>query len=616
MFKKIIFLITLCFVANLAQEQCQFPSCISYSESDACEVECFPNKNNTLLDSGNGTLINKLTLTNFTSLSDDFLNGSEIIDLVIDAGILTEISDYAFRGIIGLQKITFKNLENPSLIKSQLFEDLNETVTSFLVIESTLDEVKVSSLISELSSLSNLQTLGFKFNNLTSVNINVSLFENLQYLDLESNQIESAAVEGKFFVLILNSNNIKSTQDISLNVNGLIGLYIESNVISTLPANLFSSIDLQFASFASNNISNVDQNAFTSMTSLYWLRLTYNKLRNVSLNIPDRVLTLDLGYCDLGNFRASDLNVKSIENLVLVGNSIDELPDDFYSIVHSTKWIDLSNNFLKSASFLDNYRFEKLTELYLSNNKIESVTKSQLENAPALETIDLSDNYIKQIEFPVLLNLTKINLNSNLIKILNSTSFSSVTNLAKIQLAQNLITIVRSNTFSKNKELTELILDENYLSKFPNISTLYKLEYFSLKSQNGKLINIPDFAFERKLLKNDTTSELTIDLYDNAIKKVGDKAFCNRFSSFLAAQKVTLRLMGPKKIHRCKLPQFKSNSVIISTKYKADCFLQAYGAKYNVQFESENPSNCSNLTIKKDLCSSRKRYSCPLPLVN
>lgn len=175
-----------------------------------------------------------------------------------------------------------------------------------------------------------------------------------------------------------------------------------------------------------------------------------------------------------------------------------------------------------------------------------------------------------------------------------------------MDLGNNSLSEIDSDSFISNKDLKELILNDNYLSTIPKITQLEKLTILNLKNQHGKLRVIPDYAFERK----ENNSEISIYLNDNSIKKVSSKAFCNRFSQSIAGKSIFIQMNNINLVHKCMFSQFNSQKVLISTKKRAYCYNQAYGSKYNIKFESIEPSYCSDMTIKKDLCSKRKQYIC------
>lgn len=186
---------------------------------------------------------------------------------------------------------------------------------------------------------------------------------------------------------------------------------------------------------------------------------------------------------------------------------------------------------------------------------------------------------------------------------------NSFPELLRLDLSFNQITEIDSDSFNGNKNLAELNLEGNYLSQIPDISQLQNLDTLNLNSQNGKLREIPDFAFER--YQNVSNSYINIYLYDNYIRKINNKAFCNRLANSIADSSVFIQLNNINGIHKCMLAQFNSNSVFISTKRRVHCFIQAYGKKYNVDFRSEIPDNCEDMSIKKDFCARRTQYFCP-----
>lgn len=603
--KLIILLFSLLIKNFEAQNSCPFPSCSSYISLVGCIVECTANENSSFPEPGEKNEINTLILSGFSSIPDNAFNNLQVSKVEIDASQLTSISDSAFNGVSGLVSLTFKNLNNANLIKNSFLQSLN--LNFFGVTNSFLTNESIINIISELKSLGEISFAG---NNLTYVNL--TLDQEINTLNFEQNLLSNIYLEGKVRRLILDSNEIESTSNIDLSkVTSIESISLNYNRLEYLSTNLFNSKDFKNISFAFNSINQIDSNAFTSMVSLQSVDLSGNSLTGMSLNFPSGISSLILDNCELGNFSTSDLGVSSISEISLAYNKIAKLPEDFSQIVRNAIYINLMGNYLQDVSFLQEQRYNNLLALNLAGNKISSLSQVYLENISNLNQLTLVNNLIEQVEFGSLNNLRILELNFNRIKRINQSSFGRLENLISLDLSNNLLEEIEVESFANNKNLLELKLNGNYLKTIPDISELSSLSLLSMEFQNRRLGKIENFAFDRKLAGNGQNTVLNIKLYENYIQRIGDNAFCNRLGKSLDNNQVYLEINNINQINKCMLAQFKTSMVQINTKRNVFCFIEAYGTKYNITFESQQPSNCVDLSIRKDLCSRRKRYICP-----
>lgn len=612
MLKMNILFLALCLIASaqvaLTQSStCPFPSCTLVSDYYGCEVEC----SGSLPEVVNNVTLRSLVLTGFTSLAEDALSGLNITNLEIDASQLKNIQDGALRGVVGLERLTFRSLTDSTLVTSQVLADVKDSLSYLYVKESPVTDDVILYIYDQVKSLPNLWDLGFPNNNLTSVNVDLGEEKYLSSLDLNGNLLESINVKGSIGIINLNSNKISSIENVTVNSSSIYTIYFDYNEITSVPANAFANLDLTFMSLADNKITSIDQDAFSNMNNLKWLNLASNPLGNdFILNFPDTLKTLYLSYIGLAGFKASNIRVKSLEYLWMPGNGLEELPDDFNSLAFNVTQLYIYNNKIKSLSFLDSHKYEYLNKLEAGDNAIESVSTAQLENLPALNYLNLNQNSLTEIEFPELVNLEYVYLSENKINEIKSSTFENLANLAVLEIQKSEVSTIDPLAFNKNTKLRELNLNGNYLSSLPSLFKLSMLQRLSVESQNGKLKTVPNYAFERDVQSMDTSKELEISLYDNYITLIEERAFCNRLGGSLAQNRVSLKINNINRIHKCMLAQFNSESVFVTTLRRVHCFIKAYGTKYNVDFASEIPDSCTDLSIRKDLCDRRDRYKC------
>ncbi|CAB1318757.1 unnamed protein product [Coregonus sp. 'balchen'] len=125
------------------------------------------------------------------------------------------------------------------------------------------------------------------------------------------------------------------------------------------------------------------------------------------------------------------------------------------------------------------------------------------------ESFDCSDRKLLQVPQDISQNATRLDLSSNRIKKLSSTSFRNLRNLTRLDLSNNFnpqkhpLTI-ENQTFSMLDQLKELLLDGNGLSAVPS-SLPSRLRFLSLKFNRIKTIRPNDFMHQLKLKQNAIT---------------------------------------------------------------------------------------------------------------
>ena len=106
--------------------------------------------------------------------------------------------------------------------------------------------------------------------------------------------------------------------------------------------------------------------------------------------------------------------------------------------------LDLSCNYIKNISFLENLEMKNIKKLVLNNNKIENIDilGKKYINLRKITHLDLSYNVIsniKVIQRMFLENLKSLNLNNNKIKSINPLENIYCPNLTQLDISHNLI---------------------------------------------------------------------------------------------------------------------------------------------------------------------------------
>ena len=226
------------------------------------------------------------------------------------------------------------------------------------------------------------------------LDITLSTLVNLERVMLYSNQLTSIP---KF--------NSKSLHELRLN----------SNKISTIPENVFEGTpNLKQMILDDNEITNLSfrNNSFIDLPNLQRLSLIQNRLTELPEGLPPTVQELFLTSNQISFISGSALG--GLSELRVLQLDRNRVSDESFESSFGGKLaeIDLSYNMLESVPKL-NPAIEKIR---LTANKIQFVSRDDLEPAARLKTIDLSFNSIKRVEngsFSRLFDLNRVEIAGN-----------------------------------------------------------------------------------------------------------------------------------------------------------------------------------------------------------
>lgn len=345
-------------------------------------------------------------------------------------------------------------------------------------------------------------------NNLfTSIPPQLEKFEFLQYLDMSENRIQrlkSNSLKGLITLDMLNlsKNNISSWQAINPKtllepaVN-LREFSLASNPLTSFTANdenlLLVSNTLQLLDLRNCKITKVSgSQVLQGMSNLKHLILAGNQIRSVSDLISDTLLTIDLSNNRLTNLQPTMLvAMPSLTTINLSKNhriSLQTKQGDFMTSV-SLRRIDLS---------------------YCNMDNIE------LEGFPALTTVSLKANMIRQLSAESFLNsrmIENLDLSQNSINLIHSNTFNKLKHLKKLNLSFNMIPKIDRDTFKENELLTKLDLSRNYITRFNRISAPF-LTLLNMTWCEIMTIDPDALTGFQELTTLDLSNNLIIDLPD------------------------------------------------------------------------------------------------------
>lgn len=294
-------------------------------------------------------------------------------------------------------------------------------------------------------------------------------------------------------------------------------IVMTENSFKKVPAYAFKNLYISMLELKNNKIDEIDKLAFSSIGKIDHLDLSENEIYLINEGmfrpLKRRLTQLFLNKNKLHKMKTSDLSralaeLNQLTILKLSNNNITELPN---------------------LSPLVN-----LKELFLSNNFIVNLNVNKLLPS-SLTSLDLDNNLATQIDdkaFEKLIQLKVLKLNSNRITSLNENSFHGLKQLAQLELAKNLIKHIPPKLFY----------------------SLVSLDRLDLSDQKNHLLKeIGDYWFQRE--SNDVPIR-KIDLSNNGIAKMRNKAFCDKSSvPYARIERIDLSNNPLGKIDSCILSQ-------------------------------------------------------------
>ncbi|KAM8868367.1 leucine-rich repeats and immunoglobulin-like domains protein 1 [Synchiropus picturatus] len=232
-----------------------------------------------------------------------------------------------------------------------------------------------------------------------------------------------------------------------------------------------------------NKLTAVNPEAFHNLPDLRELRLDHNELTSIP----------DLGQA-----------ASKIISLYLHHNKIRTVEGRLAGKLISVETLDLSNNDiteLRGHSFPAGLR---ITDLYLSNNKISVLEVGALDHlASTLQVLRLSRNRISQIPVKAfqLPRLAQLELNRNRIRQVEGLTFQGLSSLEVLKLQRNSISKLTDGAFWDLAKMKVLHLDYNSLTEV-NSGSLYgltSLQQLFLGNNSIAEINPDGWKFCQKL---------------------------------------------------------------------------------------------------------------------
>lgn len=418
----------------------------------------------------------------------DFIFSKLSLLLILDlrANYITKLTRNTFYGLYSLESL---DLTENLIVNIEPFAFHSYKLASLFLANNELASLEKDSIIStsylkELTiQTNNLKRIGARsFYNLSITTLDLSnqkilYIEDEAFKDLPSitelkivyNQIK--IFRSKWF------NNLNALNVINLNINLLEKLEIDS------------PLEIEELSLQSNYLTSLDYKSFSNLPRLLFLDLSYNFLTEKSLgalNPLSSLGTLNLDSNRLFDFDSSELSgLKSLEYLFLKKNSIWELKASSFKNLVSLTYLDLSLNKLETIVKGTFTGLAKLSILILSYNKIKSLDENSVYGLNLINRIELEGNLIVQLgpnTFKSFRYLEELNLQFN--KIDKLSFLSGCSKVKTLNLASNNINKLESSSLSSLASLETFNLDNNRLFQieYDSFSKLKKLASLGLRN--------------------------------------------------------------------------------------------------------------------------------------
>uniref|UniRef100_A0A3P8U482 Si:ch211-180f4.1 n=1 Tax=Amphiprion percula TaxID=161767 RepID=A0A3P8U482_AMPPE len=297
------------------------------------------------------------------------------------------------------------------------------------------------------------QLLLLQSNNISSITTELQSLTNLTELDLSQNhftQVSSMGLSslGRLVTLYLEENHIEELEDFSLrNLSSLEELYINHNHISSIGPKAFTGLTkLLRLHLNSNHLVAIDSRWFESLPSLEILMIGENPILGLEEKnfLPlSRLHSLVLAGMGLASVpSAAFLGLDYLESLSFYDNRLRSVPRDALSVLPNLKFLDLNRNPISRVQQGDFQNLQHLEELSLNNmEELLMVERAAFQNLPEIAKLELCNNpklsYIDPQAFSDLSSLRTLLLHSNQLSLLSGDVLSSLSSLEEVSLHSN-----------------------------------------------------------------------------------------------------------------------------------------------------------------------------------
>ncbi|CAN9515300.1 unnamed protein product [Ophioblennius macclurei] len=290
-------------------------------------------------------------------------------------------------------------------------------------------------------------------NNISSITTELQSLTNLTELDLSQNHFTQVSSMGlssldRLVTLYLEENHIQELEDFGLrNLSSLEELYINHNQISSIGPKAFAGlVNLLRLHLNSNRLVAIDSCWFESLPSLEILMIGENPILGLEEKnfLPlSRLHSLVLAGMGLASVpSAAFVGLDYLESLSFYDNQLRLVPRDALSVLPNLKFLDLNRNPISRIQQGDFQNLQHLEELSLNNmEELLMVERGAFQNLPEITKLELCNNpqlsYIDPQAFSDLTSIQTLLLHTNQLGLISGDLLSSLTSLEELSLHSN-----------------------------------------------------------------------------------------------------------------------------------------------------------------------------------
>ncbi|XP_022826926.1 protein artichoke-like [Spodoptera litura] len=432
-------------------------------------------------------------------IQDNSFINTNLFDINLENNNITgTLNENTFKGIIDISNLDLSR-QNIDGIKNRAFSSMRNLMHLNLS-RNNIKEIENFSFYS-----SSMMTLDLSQNKIHHLNFLQNCLFNLTELYLNDNNITVVqknifANQSQIVKLDLSMNGIISIEPNSLPLNNLQYLNIEGNNLNgVIKKNIFSPAKyLKFLDLSNFNLSKIDDSAFINLNVLARLNLSNNHIESIAANNfkgVNNMFSLDISQNNLTYFSFN--NSESTNNLTALYLNNNRLSNISKLFLNTSKliYLELSNNIISNTTFIDSHLFPNLKVLHLGNNTIKEFNNPKTDSLSTLIDLDVSSNELNDINLSYFKELMSANLGNNKLAHINITSFRNNEYLQSLDVSRNNITDLPPGTFLFMKNLKLLNISSNYLTKlrFGSLKGLHKTEVLDLSKNYISVLDVDVF---------------------------------------------------------------------------------------------------------------------------
>ncbi|XP_076330344.1 uncharacterized protein LOC143236020 [Tachypleus tridentatus] len=301
-----------------------------------------------------------------------------------------------------------------------------------------------------------LRELVLKNNNIKGIMASLTVYHNLEYLDVSQNQLitidkNNFQKQNQLKYLLLSRNMLSSLHNETFSgLEKLIVLHINDNLLEEVPSNVFSVLSkLEILDISQNRIFFISESTFFGLDRLRVLSLRNNKLTDIPTHSFHNLLMLIKLDIGLNSFRTipeeAFSSLTHLKELSLDGNGIQIIELGAFRWLNSLLVLRLQDNELSEVPTNTLYDVRHLEEINIGQNKFIELKPFCFKRLKYLRVIEISECEemvrIQNGAFEDNRNLEKLVLNHN--KIFNQIERHTFKGLSKLRLLS-----LRGNAFT------------------------------------------------------------------------------------------------------------------------------------------------------------------------